>query len=71
MKNSLLANFFDVHVILLKAAGLLDKFLVTLKLIKNPVLIGINLNFLHSKRICTCTFICIRKKIDFSNLYFW
>ena len=72
MKNSLLFIFGEIWLkTLYYSTGTLTRFLSNFrKFVKNPILIGISLNFLHSLSTC----ICIRKKYkneEFSTFHFW
>ena len=72
MKNSLLFIFGEIWLkTLYYSTGTLTRFLSNFrKFVKNPILIGISSNFLHSLKTC----ICIREKYkneEFSTFHFW
>ena len=72
MKNSLLVIFGKIWPkMLYYSTGTLARFLSNFKnSLKNPILIGISSNLLHSIRTC----ICIRKNYrneEFSPSHFW
>ena len=67
MENSLLAIFDEIWPkTLYYSTGIFEQLK---KFVKNPILIGISLNFLHNIRTCICIRKC-NKNAEFCPFYF-
>ena len=71
MENSLVFIFDEIWPTILYfiVQGLLPDFGATLKIGKNPILIGISSNFLHNISTCICIRKCY-KNGEFSRFHF-